>query len=142
MLTQVEADELLKMAKVFLKSETLAFPSGLDISYDLVSVDRKEHFILDLSRSSIKFSKLKFQNRARKTIVVARLDINGPPHTNPDGKRINGTHIHFYREGYESRWAFELDLTKFTDLNSPEQVYFDFCKLCNIEPTPAQGSLI
>lgn len=143
MLTQAEADALLAVEKVFVQAKTISFPAGLDESYELVSVDRKEQFMLDISRASIKISKLKFQNRARKAIVLVRLDIDGAPHTNPDGEKMGGTHVHLYREGYESRWAYPLDAQKFTNLGDPQQVYADFCAFCNIrQPSPTQGALI
>lgn len=142
MLTQAEADALVKMKKVFAVPETLTFPVGLDKSYDLVSEDRKEQFVLDVWRGTVKISKLKYQNRARKTIVLVRVDIDGAPHTNPDGQRIGGTHIHLYREGFESRWAYAIDATQFSDVSDPQQVYFDFCKICNIAASASQGTLI
>jgi hypothetical protein len=143
MLTQDEADALLVMKKVFVQPETISFPPGLDESYELISTDKKEQFFLDISRASIKISKLKFQNRARRSIVLVRLDIDGAPHTNPDGQRMAGTHIHLYKEGYEDKWAYPVDSAKFKNLTDPQQVYDDFCIFCNIvQPSPTQGALI
>jgi len=143
MLKQDEADALFAMRKIFVQTETISFPAGLDKSYELASTDKKEQFFLDISRASIKISKLKFQNRARRAIVLVRLDIDGAPHTNPDGRKIAGSHIHLYREGYEDKWAYPVDAAKFKNLTNPQQVYADFCLFCNIvQPSPTQGALI
>ena len=105
MLTQAEADGLLAMSKRFVSPPTVSLAPGVDDSYELASEDGKERFLLDVWRGVIRVSKLKYQNRAKKIVVLARLDIDGSPHTNPDGAQLGGTHLHLYREGYEDRWA-------------------------------------
>jgi len=133
MLTQAEADGLIAMRKTFVDRVTIKLPPGVDETHELVGDDGREHFLLDLWRGTIRVSKLKFQNRARKVIVLVRLDIDGAPHTNPDGQRIGGTHLHVYREGFEDRWAAPLDPGQFTDPSNFRQVLDDFCCFCNIE---------
>src|SRR5205814_10608034 len=115
MLTQSEADKLTAIEKLFVKPETISLPPGSDLTHELVSNDKQEQFLLDLWRGTFRLSKLKFQNRARQVIVLVRLDVDGAPHTNPDGQKLGGTHIHYYREGYDDRWALPLDLTVFSD---------------------------
>jgi hypothetical protein len=34
-----------------------------------------------------------------------RLDLDGPPHRNPDDEEIPWPHLHVYREGYGDKWA-------------------------------------
>jgi hypothetical protein len=143
MLTQAEADSLIAMAKTFVNRVTIKLPPGTDETHELVGDDGREQFLLDLWRGTIRISKLKFQNRARKVIVLARLDLNGAPHTNPDGQRLGGTHLHVYREGYEDRWAFPLDRTQFTNPADFRQAFDDFCRFCNIRDVPQfQGGLL
>ena len=72
----------------------------------LLSAPDFEAFHLDISRSRINLLKGKFQNRARTTIVLARIDIGGAPHRNPDDEEIACPHVHLFREGYGDRWAF------------------------------------
>ena len=36
--------------------------------------------------------------------------IYGSPHTNPDDQIIGGTHLHIYKEGFDDRWAYPIDL--------------------------------
>ena len=133
MLTQQEADFLIAMKKAFIKPMTISIPTGTDQTHDLVGENNREIFQLDLWRGTIRLSKVKFQTRGRSIIVLVRLDINGSPHTNPDGKRLNGTHLHLYREGYEDKFAFPIPPISFSNVNSIGQSFEDFCRYCNIE---------
>jgi hypothetical protein len=42
--------------------------------------------MLDVTRAEIKLTKATYQNRARAAIILLRLDLDGPPHRNPDGR--------------------------------------------------------
>ena len=142
MLTQTEADTLISMRKIFVNPTTVSIPPGTDQTHDLVGADKRERFLLDLWRGTLRLSKLKFQTRARKIILFVRLDIDGAPHTNPDGTKIGGSHIHVYREGFEDRWAYPLDREEFGDTTNIMYAFEDFCRYCNIEePPPLQDEL-
>lgn len=131
------------MGKTFLRPAAIALLPGTDETHELVGDDARERFLLDLWRGTIRVSKLKFQNRARKVIVLVRLDIDGAPHTNPDGQRLGGTHLHLYREGYEDRWAFPLDSSQFSKPGDLRQAFDDLCRFCNIRDVPQfQGALL
>jgi hypothetical protein len=41
-------------------------------------------FMLDVTRATIRLTKATYQNRARQAIILMRLDLDGPPHSNPD----------------------------------------------------------
>ncbi len=88
--------------------------------------------MLDVWRGTLRLTKLKFQNRVRTVIVLVRLDVDGAPHTNPDGQRLSGTHLHLFREGYDDRWAFPVDPGSFTLLNDPGATFQEFCAFCKI----------
>lgn len=137
MLTQTEADTLIAMRKAFLNPATISLPPGTDQTHDLIGEDKRERFLLDLWRGTIRLSKFRYQTRGRKVIVLIRLDIDGPPHTNPDGTKIGKAHLHLYREGYEDRWAFALDSKEFTDPANMGSSFGDFCRYCNIEMIPS-----
>jgi len=141
MLTQPEAEQLMQTAKRFVRPPAaVAIPPGVDETYELTAIEGREKFLLDLWRGTIRISKLKFQERVRITSVLARLDVNGAPHTNPDLTTVPGTHLHLYREGFEDRWAFPVDAKLFSRLGDPAAIFRDFCAFCNIvEPPPAQG---
>jgi hypothetical protein len=124
------------MAKSFISSTPVSILPATDDTHELLGADPHERFLLDLWRGTIKLSKLKFQTRGRKVIVLVRLDIDGAPHTNPDGERLSGTHIHLYREGYEDKWAFPVDGARFGNLADIYQAFQDFCSYCNIRDVP------
>ena len=142
MLTQIEADALISMRKRFIKPVTVTLPPSSDQTHELIGDDGRECFLLDLWRGTIRLSKLKYQTRGRKVIVLVRLDINGSPHTNPDGTRLDGTHLHIYREGYEDRWAYPIDTNIFRNIYNIQQCFEDFCRYCNIETPPFQEELL
>jgi hypothetical protein len=142
-LTQGESDALIAMTKTFASADAVAIPPGVDDTRDLLGADPRERFLLDIWRSTFRLSKVRLQTRGRQIVVLVRLDIDGAPHTNPDGTRLAGTHLHLYREGYEDKWAQPLDLTRFRDVANPRLAFEDFCGFCNITAIPPfQASLL
>jgi hypothetical protein len=115
-LTQSEADSLLQMTKEFVDGDPLEFSQIQSMKYDrlLQSLDRHEQFLLTVERGQRKRIRLKYQTRARKVIVLARLDLDGPAHKNPPespyrpNERLAGPHMHLYRESFEDRIAYDL----------------------------------
>ena len=100
-LTQMEADRLLAMDKSRTDRKVRPYPDlGGKLTVPLVSTDGLEAFLLDLSRGRISLGREKLPTRARRTVVLARLDIGGRPHRNPDDSLIGSPHRHLYREGY------------------------------------------
>lgn len=143
MLTQNEANILIQMRKTFTKPRTISIKPGIDETHELISEDNNEKFLLDLWRGMIRLSKIKYQTRGRKVFVLVRLDIDGSPHTNPDGQNISGNHFHLYREGYEDKWAFSIDPNIFTNPSDIYITFHEFCRYCNINGIPPyQGGLI
>jgi hypothetical protein len=105
-ISQDEADALIAMEKLFVDENDWTFPAaGEQLTRELTSPDKRENFMLDITRAQIKLSKATYQNRARTAIVLMRLDLDGPPHRNPDGQEIPCPHLHIYREGYGDRWV-------------------------------------
>ncbi len=143
-MTQAEADQFMLMVKHFVRPPaSITIPPGVDDTSVLSSADDRESFLLDVWRGTIRLTKLRFQNRVRITVVLARLDVDGAPHTNPDGQKMSGTHLHLFREGYDDRWAFPIDPHAFTLLSDPGTTLKEFCTFCNIEsPPPVQGVIV
>jgi Family of unknown function (DUF6978) len=143
-LTQPEADQLMTMTKHFVRSPaTITIAPGADDTYELAGPGERETFFLDVWRGTLRLSKLKFQNRARTVVVLARLDIDGAPHTNPDGQWLSGTHLHLFKEGYDDKWAYPVDPKVFTVPSDPGKTFKEFCSFCNIEsPPPVQGVIV
>ena len=145
--TQTEADSLLQMAKEFVDSAPLEFTQMQPMNYDrlLQSMDRREQFFLSVERGRRKQIRLKYQTRARKVVVLARLDLNGPAHKNPPESpyrpdaRLDGSHVHLYRENFEDRIAYLIpDVSGLTirDIGNGVMCLEDFMRFCGLKKWP------
>ncbi len=148
MLSQVEADHLLRLEKSFVSHEVIEFSVGEPFQqvHDLQSLDHRERFLLDVERGERKRARLKFQTRARRAIVLARIDIAGRAHRNLDhyphrpGERFEGIHIHLYREGFDDRVAYlPEDLPEFKIPQSKNDIawltaFMEFCRIIDAPP--------
>lgn len=131
-LSEKKFDYLIHLEKKYVGTQKFKYPIfGGKLIIDLISTDRNENFILDISRSHIQISKNSLQHRARKTIILVRLDINSAPHKNPDGKMIHGTHLHIYRENYADKFAYELpdEFKSCKDINDFLTTFMDYCHI-------------
>lgn len=136
-LTQAEADALIAMEKHRVSDDRSTFPmAGQSLVLLLQSVDKREQFVLDLSRGHINLSKVKMQNRGRQVVVLVRIDMGGAPHRNPDDVEISAPHIHIYREGYGDKWAMPVPTDHFRDVNDVWKTLEDFLRFCNIAQPP------
>jgi hypothetical protein len=136
-LTQAEADALIAMEKRRLDDTRWDYPGlGGSISVPLVSKDKRETFLLDVSRGKIDLLKGTYQNRARQVVVLVRLDFGGQPHRNPDDQEIPSPHLHVYREGYGDKWAVSVPEEQFPDVTDLWRLLQDFMKFCNITEPP------
>ena len=136
-LTQAAAEALIAMEKQPVDAQGWDYPDfGGRITIPLISVDRREQFLLDLRRSGLDLAKGTYQNRGRLVVVLVRLDFGGSPHRNPDGNRVESPHIHLYREGYGDKWAFPVPGERFQDLIDAWQTLEDFMAYCNIVERP------
>jgi hypothetical protein len=136
-LTQAEADALIAMEKHRANEDRSGFPmGGQSVVLPLQSADRREQFLLDLSRGRIDLLKVKMQNRGRQVVVLARLDLGGTPHRNPDDEEIPAPHLHVYREGYGDKWAIPLPADRFPAPGDAWATFEDFMVYCNITQPP------
>lgn len=135
-LTQTEADALLAMEKQKADSKKYEYPQlGGILNIPLLSMNRREKFILDLSRRKIELSRNKFQTRAREVIILARLDLEDKPHRNPNGEEVAGPHLHLYRKGYGDSWAYPLP-QEFTDPTDCMKTLSEFLRYCHVIDVP------
>ena len=143
-LTQDEADALIAMPKLRTNDDVTYYPNpGDSLVIPLRSDDKTEDFLLDIRRGRIDLMKATYQNRARKTIVLVRLDLNGAPHRNPDGDEIACPHLHIYREGYGDKWAGPIPADSFSDSADQWAALLDFMRYCNItEPPDIQKGIL
>jgi hypothetical protein len=136
-LPQAEADALIAMEKKRADETEWSFPNpGERISIPLTSSDKRENFMLDVTRAQIKLTKATYQNRARQAIVLMRLDLDGPPHRNPDGIEIPCPHLHIYHEGYGDKWAMPAPIDKYPKTTDLFSTFEAFMKHCNIADPP------
>jgi stalled ribosome rescue protein Dom34 len=135
-LTQSEADFLLKLEKILTDKTLCKYPlCGEKVSIPLTSKDKRETFTLDINRSSMELEKNTYLNRTRGTIILARLDIGGPGHRNPDLTEIPGDHIHIYKENWNDKWAYILPV-QFNGCKTPIDCLDAFMDFCNIIEKP------
>lgn len=136
-LTQAEADALFSMEKHRVDDQRWDFPSlGGAIMIPLVSVNKKEQFVLDVSRGRIDLAKGKYQNRGRQVVILRRLDFGGSPHRNPDDEEISCPHLHIYREGWGDKWAIPAPPEWFSNPGDLWHVLEEFMRHCNITQPP------
>jgi len=114
---------------------------GGSIRVPLKSHNGREDFILDVSRGRIDLMKNNFQNRARQITILARLDIGGAPHRNPDGTEVPCPHLHLYKEGFGDKWAEPLPVP-FKDINDPYDLLEKFMNFCNVVDKPNINKII
>lgn len=136
-LTQAEAEALIAVEKIRVNSDIWDYPPlGGTISIPLTSSDKRENFLLDISRGRIDLLKGKYQNRSRQVIVLVRLDFGGAPHRNPDGAEVLSPHLHIFREGYGDKWAMPVPMDEFPNLSDLGQTLRDFMQFCNVVEIP------
>lgn len=128
---------MLAMEKHRVNDDHTDFPlGGQGVNIPLQSPNQREKFWLDLRRGSIDLRKVTMQNRGRQVVVLARLDLRGAPHRNPDGEELPTPHLHVYREGYGSKWAIPVPADQFANLDDIWQTLQDFMAYCSISHPP------
>jgi len=84
-ITQQDADFFFEMEKFPEEDKEYQFPySGEKVIIPFTSADKREIFLFDIYRGSIKITKAVYQNRVRKAYILRRLDFDGAPHVNPE----------------------------------------------------------
>lgn len=109
---------------------------GQSLVLPLQSSDKREQFLLDLSRGRIDLLKVTMQNRGRQVVVLVRLDLGGAPHRNPDDEEIPTPHLHVYREGFGDKWAVPVPVDRFRVTGDVWATLEDFLRFCNITQPP------
>ena len=138
MLPQQKADQLIQMPKRLIDPTPIQFPiAGTSIQFEAKSQDGRDAFAFDVNRKGrIKLSKCTYQERYAVVETLVRLDVEGPPHENPDGTEVPCPHLHIYREGCGVKWAYPVpsDFTNTTDLVRTLQDFLRYCKVEDIPP--------
>ena len=135
-LTQKEADALIAIRKYSLAKGPVILPLSGRVEVPLSDIDGNVDFQLDIHRARFDLKKGTNQTRARRTIVLVRLDYGGAPHRNPDGVEVPSPHIHIYRSGYGDKWAYPILKTQFKNIGDFWQTLDDFMSYCNVIDRP------
>lgn len=136
-ITQAEADALMAMEKRCGDEKEWLFPvPGDHLAIPLTSIDKRENFMLDINRGQIKLTKVTYQNRARVAIILMRLDLDGPPHRNPDGIEVPCPHLHTYREGFGDKWVVPAPTARYINTLDLYSTCHAFMTHCNITEPP------
>ncbi len=137
MLTQQEIEYLLQTLKDLKEKQPLTFPSAFDSQeYNIVSEDRRDKFIIDANRKGyIKVTKCTFQERHQSGNILLRLDIDGRPHTNPDGQELPCPHLHIIKEEYGTSWAYPVPREIFNDTTNLLLSFINFLEYCKVKDT-------
>lgn len=136
-LTQSEADALIAMGKHRVDEIRWDYPlPGEAICIPLTSANKRENFLLDISRGKLDLLKGTYQNRARNVVILVRLDFGGRPHRNPDGGEVLSLHLHIYCEGFGDKWATAVPTDKFSNPSDLWETLVDFMDFCNIVKPP------
>jgi Family of unknown function (DUF6978) len=124
-LTQEEADNLLAKAKEATRKEILSWEKTSRHDEPVIAVGEPDlQFVLSRSRNPFEI-RAHFRTRS-KNVHLARID-SSEQHINPDGTRITGPHMHWYREGYDHcKWAEQID---WYDIDKPLDTLFAFLDL-------------
>lgn len=134
---QADADALLHLAKKGRTDVTYQFPTAAQrLALPLWSMDDRVEFMLSVLRGRIVLGKCSYHGQTRSEIFLARLDVGGAPHTNPDGIELLCPHLHLYREGYGDSWAYAVPSDKFTDLGDLFETLQDFMRFVNVTTLP------
>jgi hypothetical protein len=149
-ITQEDADFFFGMEKFPEEDKEYQFPnSGEKLVIPFISADKREKFLFDIYRGSIKITKAVYQNRVRKAYILRRLDYDGAPHINPyvenvplpflepfNGQEIPSPHMHIYVEGFGERWA--IPAMKLMEIEGKDiyEIMIDFFVYCNAKQWP------
>ena len=150
MLAQSEANALIAIPKRRANEDVYDFPCGGGyLRIPIISEDGRESFLLDVNRGKIRLTKCTFQERYQDIFILARLDVGGAPHSNPEvasvplnyldpynGQEIQCPHLHIYVEGFNAKWAIPVPVESFSRTNDLGGTLDDFFRYCNIVEPP------
>jgi len=126
----------MSLDKTFLHAKSLKLPHEQSFKkYDIKSVNTKDTFLMRYDRRGRYELKHKSLLTQGNDFKLVRLEVNAPPHQNPDGYITSRNHIHVYKEGYELSWAYELNeiFSLNFDKATTLELFTLFCEYCRID---------
>lgn len=110
MLTQSEADKLLKTLKRSFKKFISIPKKGTNMNFNVESNIPKEKFTINLFQGNIANKQNISARITKNNIMLLELHINATnKHFNPKelgGELILGSHWHIYKEGFDTKFAY------------------------------------
>lgn len=143
-MTDIEFQELLNLDKIFCKKKIILPNAGEKAKLDLISKSTEDKFYLDINRTGrIELRKCTLQTRwGFNSLPLVRIDIDAPPHMNPDNSITSRNYIHIYKESINDTgnlpWAYDLEEFGIKYGNFME-VFYGFCAYCNIDTNRVRG---
>lgn len=133
-------EALMALEKHFLDDKELSLDNNW--TRDIESLSTKDKFQLDYRHSKIEIRKYSFNHRTRISVVLLRYCAQ-KRHTNPDGKVFDGPHLHLFCEGYDDKFAFNVeDILGIDPLNaSKEEVLEKLLEYCHIAKNKIQTTM-
>lgn len=133
--TQDEISRLITMLKQ-IKSQTrvIRLPSlGEQSNISLESIEKPiEPFRITINRKQRISGNYSFLEIHGNSGILLRLDIIGPPHSNPDGTEIPCPHIHIARDDYDDSWAYAFNPSYVDNFDNLISQLYEFMRHCNI----------
>ena len=136
-LDQSTFEYLKNLPKTFITNEPLEVSSAPQKwTRKLQAVDTADTFLIDFYRGKLNLAKFTINSRYQGSIVLARLDSRGT-HKNPDGKIIQGPHIHIYQQDYGEKFAYSLSTHGFKEpIPSIKHTIVEFLAFFNVTHIP------
>ena len=135
-LTQKEADMLIDMLKKTVQKEIIFPQTKGRVEFDVEGDKREDIFAINISRKGINAAGATYQGRVRtgSGAILMRLDVNPTGiHSNPNGEKITGSHLHIYSEEHDMSLAIPFDIGN-KDLH---ELCYSFFKRFNIIESPS-----
>jgi len=142
----IDVNELIEMLKqIKEKKRVIRLPSlGEQSSIQIKSVEKPvQTFRIVINRKQKISGNYSFLEIHGNNGLLLRLDIIGPPHTNPDGTKVPCPHIHIARDYYDDSWAYEFsppDVSNFDSLVSQLYEFMVHCHIINTQDYSLQIS--
>jgi hypothetical protein len=144
-ITQQDADYFFEMEKFPEEEKEHQFPtSGQKLTIAFTSSDKRENFLFDIYRGSIRITKITYQSRVRKAYILRRLDLDGQMHVNPEVETVpfsflepySNSPLHIYVEGFGEKWAIPANNILETQDKDIFEMMEQFFSYCNVKQLP------
>ncbi len=138
-MTCEDAQRLIHILKNIIETDYYMIPMpGEQNSIDLASVfSGSDRFKVLFNRcNTIRSNKYTLLLRYGKDHGLLRIDVNGPPHTNPDGTIVECPHIHVqtHEKGHWDAWAYDLPVVfgNTDEMTKTLKQFLEYCSVNNI----------